>query len=722
MSSKEITPIYERIIQSLDQRELKAAFDALQQLVSKSNSYIFQDELFEIQETYKQMLHYYFAGSNDPMRQKIFTELMVSIYEITDKITQKILTVDSPELFYEIRRNATVHPENITDLTDSIRSAYNVQNITHAESLMARLFKTIWTSASLPDDDMNNLQLSLQDAETKTTDNRDYQTIVNCQIVSALIIGLQAFFDKRKMLLLIHAADSPDEAVKIRAYTGLLITLFQYKQRINYYPELKYHIDILSENAEFNKMVSFIILRFILSRDTEKITTKLKDELIPEMMKLNPKLNPQSSSKDIPPEFLDFEMNPEWIEKFENSSLGKKIEEFSRLQEEGADVMLFSFVNLKHFPFFKEINNWFMPFHRGLSFLAEENMVTKSLELMSKVGLMCNSDLYSFYFSMMSIRDDGRLSTLGALENQLTEFNQQKNADLQTRDDTTERLIGHFIQDLYRFYKLYPRRNEFRDIFEQSLDFHNLPFLQRYYSDKNDLLNIAEYYLRKNHFEDALTLYQRLSGAYGTDEMLYQKKGYCRQMTGDYQGALNDYTKAELINPDSKWLIRRFIQCHRAVKNPEQALAYSFRLEKMEPDSLSVLLTIGSCYLEMKNYPEALKYYFKVDYLDHNSGKAWRPIAWCSFLTGKYEQARNYYQLILSSNPGYQDYTNAGHTEWALDQINNALDYYLKSIQSANNNFETFQKEFAKDVPELTAAGIPLEEIPLMLDKLRYTM
>jgi tetratricopeptide (TPR) repeat protein len=724
MTAKEINPIYERIIPSLDQRELKAAFDLLQQLVSKSNNYLFQDELFEMQETYKQMLHYYFAGSNDPMRQKIFMELMASIYEITDKITQKIQTVDSPEMFYEIRRIATVHPVSISHLTETIRSAYDIQNIAHAESLMPQLFKAIWTSAALPDDDMESLQRSLHEDENATgaADNQGYQTIVNCQIVAALFVGLQAFFDKRKMLLLIHAAGSPDEAVKIRAYTGLLITLFRYKQRIDYYPELKYRIDMLSENMEFNKIVSFVILRFILARDTEKITTKMKEELVPEMMKLNPKLNPNASSKAGTPEFIDFEMNPEWLENFENSSLGKKIEEFSKLQEEGADVMLFSFVNLKHFPFFNEMNNWFMPFHRGLSFLAEENMVTKSLELMSKVGIMCNSDLYSFFFSMMTIRKEGRLTTLENFENQLTEFNQQKNADLQTRDDTTERLIGHFIQDLYRFYKLYPRRQEFRDIFNQNLDFHNLPFLQRYFSDKNDLLYIADYYLQKNHFEDALTLFQRLSGDFATDEMLFQKKGYCRQMTGDYPGALDEYAKAELINPDSKWLIRRIIQCYRAVKNMEQALAYSFRLEKMEPETPSVMLTIGSCLLEMKNYPEALKYYFKVDYLDHNSGKAWRPIAWCSFLTGKYEQARNYYQLILSSNPSYQDYTNAGHTEWALDQINNALDYYLKSIQSANNNFETFQKEFAKDVPELTAAGIPLEEIPLMLDKLRYTM
>lgn len=724
MTLKEIQPIYERIIQSLDQRELKAAFDSLQRLIAQSHHYIFQDELMELQETYKQMLHYYIVGSTDPMRQKILTELMASVYEITDKVTQKMMLIDSPEMFFSIRRISTLHPENIVHLTNTIRGAYDIQNITLAESLLARLFKAIWTSSFLQDDEVNSLLQSLLSGEELSDDKTQagYLTIVNCQIVTALILGLEAFFDKRKMLLLIHAAGVADEDVKIRAYTGILITLYRYKNRIDYYPDIKYRIDTLSEQAEFNKIISLTILRFILSRDTEKITSKMKDELLPEMMKLNPKLNPKATSKAEPLEFVDFEMNPEWMEKFEKSPLGKKIEEFSKLQEEGADVMLFSFVNLKHFPFFNEIHHWFMPFRSEVSFLSEGNTLNKTLKIMTQVGLMCNSDLYSFFFSLKMMNDEGRLPMIEQLESQLSEWKQQKSADLQTRDDKTERLIGHFIQDMYRFYKLFPLRKEFRDIFTQTFDFHNLPFLQRYYSDKNDLLHIADYYMSKSYFIDALTIYQRLSGEFEADEMIFQKKGYCRQMTGEYKNALADYTKAELINPDSKWLLQRMAQCFRALKKPKKALEYYLRLEKMEPDNLSCLFSIGSCYLDLKNYPNAMNYYFKVDYINHDSGKAWRPIAWCSFLSGKYEQARNYYQLILSSNPGYQDYSNAGHTEWALHQLNNALDFYIKSVQAAKGDFDTFHQEFVKDIPELIAAGIDMADIPLLLDKVHYSV
>ena len=724
MTSKEIQSSYERIIQALDQRELKTAFDSLQRFAAESHVYLFQDELFELQETYKQLLYYYVAGSTDPMRQKIFSELMSSLYEITDVIMQKIRSIDSPEMYYSIRRTLSVQPENIKQLTETIRSAFDVENMTHAEALLIRLFKALWTSTTLTDDDMDSLQQSLLAQETipGVTDNSGFMTLLNCQIVSALTIGIQAYFDKKKLLLLFHAADSADEEVKIRAYIGLLIAFYRYKHRIDYYPDIQYRMDMLSENEAFNKTVYLIILRFIVSRDTEKITTRMREEIMPEMMKLNPKTNPQSSSKDSSSEFFELDMNPEWIEKFENSPLAKKLEEFNQLQEEGADVMHFSFINLKHFPFFSELSNWFLPFHKGLSFVADSTVFKNTLEIMTSAGLMCNSDLYSFYFSIKSMHREGRFSLIEKLEGQLIGWKEQNSADLKTRDDRTERIVGHYIQDLYRFYKLYPRRNEFLDIFSQTFDFHNLPVIQRYFADKNDLLNIAEFYLRKNYFDDALSIYNNLTNKTDEDEMLLQKKGYCRQMTGDYDGALNDYTKAEIINPDSKWLLRRIALCYRAAKKPQKALDYYLRLEKLESENLSVLLNIGACYLEMKKYADALKYYYKVDYLDHDKGKAWRPIAWCSFLAGKFENAQKYYSKTLKSNPDYQDYINAGHTEWALRQLQQAFDYYLKSIQTANNNFEVFYKEFKNDIPVLITAGVNNEEIPLMLDKLRFTI
>ena len=163
-----------------------------------------------------------------------------------------------------------------------------------------------------------------------------------------------------------------------------------------------------------------------------------------------------------------------------------------------------------------------------------------------------------------------------------------------------------------QFYKLYPNHAEFDDIFAYPLDFHNLPVLAPYFSNTETLTTIAEYYLRKNHFQDALNVYERLLADNPKEEILYQKAGYCRQMEGDWKGALKDYLRADLLNPQSTWVIRRIALCYRNLKQPEQALEYYHRYEALSPDNLSVQISIGHCYLELKEYNEALKYFYKV--------------------------------------------------------------------------------------------------------------
>ena len=724
MTKKEIHLTYRQIVKSLDNRELKKAFDSLQILTDASQSYIFTDELNNLHETYKRLLYYYTASTKDPMRDKVYSELLASTYELADKITRQLYFTDSPEMYYSIQRVSDIQQDSISKLTGIIRSAYDINNIPLAETSVTKLFKQIWTSTFLTNEDMKGLSVSLSSgiSDPDTTNDSGYTSIINCQIVSALLLGIQNSFDKRKMSLLISAAQSNDEEVKIRAYTAILIALYFYKDRIDCYPDIRHRLDNLAESNDFRKTVYLIILRFILSRETEKISNKIKDEILPEMMKLNPKFNPHLPLKDISPENFENEMNPEWIEKISDTPLGKKIEEFNKLQEEGADVMHSTFVHLKHFSFFDEISNWFMPFNKMQSSISEGDSILKSLEIITTAGLMCNSDLYSLYFSIKQIPEEGRKMMIGQLESQLSEYKQQKMAELNTKNDNAEYIIGRYVQDLYRFYKLFQRRNEFNDIFTQKLDFHNLQLLKQYFSDKGDLLNIAEYYLRKNYFGDALTIYEHLSETTERDEMLFQKIGYCKQMTGNFEEALAEYAKAEIINSESKWLMRRTAQCYRAIKKPEKAIVYYLQYEKLDTDNLSVLLSIGSCYLEMKNYSDALKYYFKVDYLDQDKGKAWRPIAWCSFLTEKYDQARNYYNKLLSHHPESQDYINAGHTEWVLQNTKGALELYKKSVQASKSDYENFNKEFKNDIPELTAAGISLNEIPLMLDSVRYSL
>jgi len=723
MNTTEIYETYAEAINALEKRKLKDAIEAIHYgMISKGLIESLMDESIRIDSTYEQMLHYYTEGLKDPMQAQIYNELLASTYNLADKARRKLLTDVSDE-YYSQQRTLEKDKRLLETYTEAIDMSHDLTVEGLYEYSMTQLFKRIWASPYLSEDETEHLQNIITNEEYKPDSQsyHKYMTVMNCQIVSALTLGLQTTFDKNKILLLIDAAEHGEEEVSIRAYIGLLLTLYAYKNRTSCYPEIVHRLDSLAEAPAFRKNITIIIQRFIISRETENIANRLNHEIIPEIMKLNPNFRPNLPYEDISIDDCDSEMNPEWMSGLADSSLGKKMEEINKLQDEGADVLHSTFANLKNYPFFNDISNWFMPFYMKEASSDEERSAQKPLEFLSKASLMCNSDMHSLDLSMQQLPEDKRYMILGPLVEQMEEYQQQMGGALQAKINKTERIAGRYIQDLYRFYKLYRRRNEFADIFAQGLDFHNIPMLQAYFSDKEDLLNIAEHYLRRNYFEDALDIYERLSKISEGDEMLYQKKGYCYQMTGNYESAISEYAKAELINPDSKWLMRRTAQCYRAIKKPEMAISYYINYEKTDSENLSILLSIGSCYLEMKNYTEALKYYFKVDYLD-NGSRAWRPIAWCSFLIGKYEQARNYYSKILSAEPESQDYMNAGHTEWVMYNIKGALNFYMKAALKLELDFEKFCEELDRDIPELIAAGVDPVEIPLVMDKLHYTI
>lgn len=718
MTLQEINKAYNRIIGSLDSKELKNAFDSIQALISGSRELSFQDKLNELQDTYKYMLRYRIEGAKDPMQEQIYNKIQTSSYELADRIRHKALAVESPLAFYSRRRSLKVQPNvNFEDLHRLLNKHHDINNNAEYDAALMVLFNRIWISDPFTVEEAFVIKNILFDNDLPFT--------TGCQIVSSLMLGLQAAFDLEKLMLLFDAAGHENEEIKVRALISILLTLYVYRKRTALYPQIINRLDTLSETPGFTKAIRTITLRFILARETEKITRKLQNEIIPEMMKLSPKISNKINLKDITPEQLGEEMNPEWENIFADSSLGKKMEEFSELQQEGADVMHSTFVHLKSFPFFRELSNWLLPFtteHSSFGDRFNQNNGEKQmLDSMTLAAFMCNSDKYSLYFSMMQLPEEAKKMMMNQFDSQASEMIRQNKEELISRQNKPDTIIRQYIQDLYRFFKIYPSHLDFNDIFTMPLDFHNLSILRPYISDEESLSSIAEYYLRKNYFSDALTIFNQLAETNQESDILFQKIGYCKQMNDDLQGALEAYLRADLLNPGSKWVIRRIAGCYRSLKEPEEALKYYRRYEKLNPDNLSITISIGHCYLELRNYSEALKCFYKVDYLDSNN-KAWRPIAWCSFLTGKYDQARNYYKKILANQPNTQDLLNAGHTEWALQNIKGAIEFYRQAVEKENRDFYKFQEEFNQDIPDLIVAGIEDTEISLMMDQLRYVL
>ena len=723
MDIQNINKEYDRIISRLEHKELKLAFDALLGLMAGCNEYGLQDKLNELQETYKHLLHYRLEGVQDPMQEQIYLSVISTTYELADMLKGKVLAKESSLCFYSKRRMYKGKLElSYHSIHHSLNSLVETESVSgkdeQLENVRHLLFNKVWLSTFLTMEESADLRAILQD-----TSLPDF---VPCQMVSALLLGLEEFFDKEKMNLLFDAATHLSLEVAARAWVAILVILYKYRKRCYLFPQLQNRLHSIAEmRPSLTKDLRTITLKFIIARETEKITRKLQDEIIPDMMKLNTSLAKKINISDLTPDKLGDEMNPEWKEvlRENDEAMNKKLMEFNELQKDGADVLHSAFIHLKDYPFFRDIDNWFMPFSLEYSSVGknyDNKQQMENINLMTQISRMCNSDKYSFFFSLMSFPSEMRTMMLEQMDGQSMEILQQ-NKDVESwKNPAFAEIAGQYIQDLYRFHKLHPSHLDFDDIFTYTLDFHNLPLLKPFLSDSESLMMIAESYLQKNYYQDALKIYKQLLKLDFGNDILYQKSGYCKQMNGELADALDDYLHADLLNPNSKWTIRRIAGCYKLLKQPEKALEYYHRYETLYPNNLSIQISIGHCHLELKNYSEALKYYYKVDYLDTKSHKAWRPIAWCSFLTGRYDQARNYYKKILADSPCMQDYLNAGHTEWALQNIQQALDYYKQAILKENDDWNAFLAQFELDLADLEKAGIEKEEIPLVLDQLRY--
>ena len=731
MTSEDVKKYAQNISFSLGQGQLKDTFDSLSFLLLNLQNWPLREKLEELEQTYKAMLRYVSGGIEDPQRNKIHQELLRSTYKLSDNVLSQLRTQIAPGYYYDRKR--IVKYEGVNQKLEQLILAFDeiankqalnslleqeheqsIQLKQEKEILAKDIFNYIWLKDDLSKGDKKLLSGLLS--------NQLNSVAVQSLIITALTLNLQESFDENKIELLLESCENTNEEIRQRAIIGVLLAFRKYDHRLHLYPEINHRLNYLSEDKSFISSITNILLQFILSKDTEKITRRINEEIIPEMMKINPILNKKIKLEDL---FSDSGMddkNPEWQNFIEEAGLNDKFQEFSELQMSGVDVMHSSFAHLKTYPFFNEISNWFLPFSSDNSAFhtnsgtLEFNVLA---ELISKSSLLCNSDKYSFYLSAAQMPESVRKMVTEQLSSESSAIMEVQQTELPDPEKKKKDIANQYIRDLYRFYKLHARRQDFSDIFEDPTEFYKVNSIFGFISDEKNLQIIGEYYFNKDHYKEAVDIFNHLLKMQPDNGTFFQKRAYCMQMTGKLEEALNDYLIAESLNPSNSWIIKKIASCYRILKKPEDALIYYKKAEQHNPENLSVQLNIGHCYLELKGYTEALKYYFKVEYLDKNAGKARQPIAWCSFLAGKYEQSLNYYEKILNNKPESLDYLNAGHVYLATKDIKKAVQLYAQAVQKFGS-FAKFSALFHEDIPDLITAGVDQTKIPLILDLVQY--
>ncbi len=742
MEISKVIKQHRKLCRYVSEKKLKQSLDILSEMMISASAGDLHDDYNNIVMTYRSMLTYTIDGINDPERNKIYLKLIQSILKLSDRVRQDILSHFSGWHTYwvkqqtekELRITGKTIVENVDDLMfkseldEWLKLSQEINPDPESEIskrhklLIKNIFNHLWLT-----DYYGEAEISLINIIRKSGKFRWYEASL---FTSAITLSTLRTWQTEKLMNLLDIYEDGQEQVMERALSGIILNLHYYNSRVKLYPEIGKRIKKMSRNSRFKEHCRIIVLQTIRSRETEMLARKLHDEILPQVAKLKPQIEEKLDLENILPKDKTEGRNPDWTEMFNDSQeIFKTMEDLTKLQMEGADVYMSAFANMKHFDFFRDFQNWFVPFypdHETVNEIYQDEILGPGSndlsEALYKTPFICNSDKYSLLLNLKYLPSSQKSMMLKVFRMEL-EGLQQLNDDESIIDQyrNFRITVTQYLQDIYRFFKLSPYKKEFEDIFSGRLDIYNSEFFRMTGNANEAEAGLADYFFNKNFYDDALGLYLKEVNRKPDEATLYEKIGYCYQENANYREALIYYRRAELIDR-KPWTLKKIGLCLRRLGRTEEALEYYLLAGDIEPENIHTIIMTAHCYLDLRDYDKALKYYFRVEYKDPDNLKILRPIAYCYFALGRFDDSDKYYERLSAGKLTAHDLINKGHLALCKGKKREAVDLYRQSIISDEITSDQFMNIFASDQELLISLGVNPDDLPILLDYLLFSI
>ena len=311
MTEKEILSSTRRIHDLLSVKRLKEAMTDLRPMLITSGVNSWIEELEQIDSTYQVMLEYTVKGIQDPERQKVYRKIVAGLYELNDRVSEYLLTKMSTQ-YVHVRKRIFRDDPGLESFIQSFLSEPDRITPSDPEYLrdLSRLFHMIWLSDEFHDREVQLVE-KVKFSATLTVPEKAI-------LVTALNFSVLRYFDKRKFELLFEFFDSTDEELRQRALIGLMLAFYRYDARLVYYPAIRGRFLLMDEYPNFKKMVQEVIMQLIRGRNTDQLSKRMQEEILPEMLKLSPQIRNKLDLDLLMGESLSDEENPEWKEIFDD--------------------------------------------------------------------------------------------------------------------------------------------------------------------------------------------------------------------------------------------------------------------------------------------------------------------------------------------------------------------------------------------------------------------
>lgn len=718
-----VEEILSKAINCLMDRRLSNAIEVLEQLYVQRPSLMGHSEFEAIKTDYQLMVDYMGRGFSDSHRESLYSTLLQRLYRVAADLeiswrcknvsayVNSFRVIDHLNISHDFVR--TVLESFVSDIAmlslqpEETREQKSIELYDRHQSFMNRLFSALWTSCQWTDDDCKFYTELLLSPTVMSTDQQ--------VIVSAISLGAMNQFDINKFKTLVNVyQQATDEHVRQRALVGWVLAVFE---GMDIFPEQDTLIRELCENPTITRELLTLQIQFFYSKDAEKDNDKIQRDIMPDIMRNSNltigRLGIMEKEEDAIESILHQDADEKRMEQME-----EKVRKMMDMQKQGSDIYFGGFSQMKRFPFFNDMVNWFTPFylnHPALRPVISKLGDTKFLNTLMERSNFCESDRYSFAFALEQI--------INQLPSDIKEVigSDAMLGPLAESDDVEDAISIRrtYLQDLYRFFRLYHTANDFINPFEDNGkgDFVADTFFFTYKSFMGTGLDDVKLRLASHLYkhQQMTELAELLTTFQSADPRYAILMGYTNIHMGKAEFAYQFFDYALKAEPDNQWALKGKARAALDAEDYKTAEEVYTELLKLEPGHKNYTMNRCVALLKLGRTSEVREELFRLDYQYPEDMNVKRVLAWAMLSDNSLDKASQLYDTLLTSTPAHEDYLNAGYCQWAMGNVQRAVELFREWMVKSGKSREQLLEEFRSDADTLEMYGISETDCFLML-------
>ena len=716
------------IFTHLKARNLSAAINELEAFLSVHPHQVNSDRLHAVRTDYQLMADYWKRGFKDPQLPALYQALLQRMYVLCANISKRYGVGHSSYLSsIYMRMHMTARdwsPQNIREELETFvsetamleleaenkREARRKELYSQHQHQMNVLFDYIFTS-----DIWTNGQASAMEEMllSPTVDAVDQQLIISAVMLSAL-----EQFDMAKFQTMVHVYErATDERVRQRALVGWVLTIDS-QLAASIYPELIPLVEKLLEDERCRQELVELQKQIIFCINAEQDTQTIQKEIMPDLLKNQQFRMTRNGIEEVEEDPMEDILHP-GEQEHRLEQMEESFQRMLNMQKQGSDIYFGGFSQMKRFSFFNELSNWFVPFyhnHPAISEVMDKAGQNRFLQVMMDKGPFCNSDKYSFVLAFQQVIDRIPQNMREMLDRGEATLNEMAAEEL----ESTAYMRRIYLQDLYRFFRLFPQRTEFVNPFDRE-DARYMFFADTIFSQTHlepSFNEIAAFLLKQKRTKEAAKVLANYGEA-RRDFQFWMMAGYLAQHQSDgvetpVQGYddLLCYAKALELKPGQERALVGYARALFSRGKYDEALDIYDQLVAISPEKKSYRLNRAVSMTNLGQYAGALKDLYRLNYESPEDQNVNRVLAWTLVCEGKYEAAEKIYSQLLTDGVQPDDLLNYGYCLWFSGHIDEASDCFHRFLKETG---ATSQYILENEADLLREKGISEPEQQLML-------